>query len=65
MSSVSYANQKAVTDTGEEVILYSNGTWQYTNNLNHETNEITTNPKTFTKPIDSTFLFTNVRLTFK
>lgn len=53
----SYAGQKAVTDTGEEVYLNDNGTWEYTNKPRQKKSVIiTTNKKRFTKPKGATFL---------
>ena len=50
------AQQKAITEIGEEVILYENGTWKYQNQENEDEFEIPTNPKSFTKDEDATFL---------
>ena len=50
------AQQKAITEIGEEVILYENGTWKYQNQENVDEFEIPTNPKNFTKNEDATFL---------
>lgn len=57
MTSTVYAEQRAITDTGEEIVIYSDGTWKYLT----ETGEapaaaIETNPNAFNKPEDSTFL---------
>ena len=56
ISSVSFASQKAITDTGEEVILYDDGSWVYSDKTNQIENEILTNTETFQKPESSTFL---------
>ena len=45
ITTISYADQKAITDTGEEIFIYSDGTWKYINNKN-----------VFNKPDDSSFL---------
>jgi hypothetical protein len=50
------AQKKAITDTGEEVILYSNGTWKYINDSVALNENITTNPKVFKKNAASSFL---------
>ena len=50
------AQQKAVTQTGEEVILYDDGTWKYQNEDLLPETEIPTNPKEFVKDEASTFL---------
>lgn len=50
------AQKKAVTENGEEVILYTDGTWKYINDSAREEKEIPVNPKAFTKGNASTFL---------
>lgn len=50
------AQKKAVTDTGEQVLLYDDGTWKYVNPAKIKETQIATNPKKFTKPSASTFL---------
>jgi len=45
---------RAVTGTGDEVILYNNGTWKYASKLD-SVREVPINPKKFTKGIGSTF----------
>lgn len=52
----SKAQQKAVTETGEEVILYDDGTWKYQNKSPSVTAEIPINPTKFKKGKQSTFL---------
>lgn len=56
------AQQKAVTETGEEVILYDNGTWQYQHENPISEKEIPTNPTVFTKEKESTFLLKSSKL---
>lgn len=52
-----YAGQRAITDTGEEIIINSDGTWQYaTPEGQGSAGGIKTNPQTFSKPKNSTFL---------
>lgn len=52
-----HAQQRAVTETGEEVTLYDNGTWKYLNVLvEEEETIIPTNPQPFLKDEKSTFL---------
>lgn len=55
---VSYtqAQKKAVTEIGEEVILYDDGTWKYQNEDQKLENIIPTNPNKFEKDKGSTFL---------
>lgn len=52
----SIAQKKAVTDAGEEVVLYDNGTWKYVKEPETEKKEIIVNPSTFTKPKSADFL---------
>lgn len=47
---------KAVTETGEEVILYDNGTWEYANKELAVNKDIPVNPTPFTKSDGATFL---------
>ena len=54
--SLTQAQQKAVTETGEEVILYDDGTWQYQNEDLMLAKEISTNPNKFVKDEKSTFM---------
>jgi hypothetical protein len=56
MAMMAYAGQKAITDTGEEVILNSDGTWAYANKASGTKKTIDTNKKEFSKPDSSTFL---------
>ena len=50
------AQQKAVTETGEEVILYDDGTWSYINEYQLSKKDIPTNQNRFEKDYESTFL---------
>jgi hypothetical protein len=50
------ADQKAVTESGDEVILYKNGTWKYKNKDIEYEKTIPTNNTPFTKDKTSTFL---------
>ncbi len=61
LSSISYANQKAITDTGEAVILYRDGTWEYSNNLKKVDSKVKTNKKRFRKSADSNFLLKSTK----
>ena len=56
------AQVKAVTETGDEVILFQDGTWEYQDKENSPEKEIPTNPKDFTRPEDSSFLLKSKRL---
>ena len=61
LAATSYADQKAITDTGEEVILKSDGTWEYSDNAQKATNIIETIKKKFERPKDSSFLLKSVK----
>ena len=61
LAATSYAGQTAVTDTGEKVILNSDGTWVYADNAPKPAKQIETNKKKFEKPKDSTFLVKSTR----
>lgn len=50
-----YGQKRAVTETGEEVFLYDDGTWKYKENPIEE-KEIHVNTKRFTKNKESSFL---------
>ncbi|NJK95667.1 MAG: hypothetical protein HC905_12845 [Bacteroidales bacterium] len=54
MTISAYSQKNAVTDDGEEVILYDNGTWKYIIQPEPEA-EIKVNPVEYTKPKDATF----------
>lgn len=58
------AQKKAVTEIGEEVILYDNGTWEYQNQETTEVTEIPVNPKKFKKDESSTFLLKSQKFNF-
>jgi len=51
-----HAQIKAVTETGEEIFLYEDGTWKYQNEDDFKETEIQTNSKAFKKDDNSTFL---------
>lgn len=51
-----YAGQKAITDTGDVVILNDDGTWVYSDDAKKTTSSIGTNKRKFLKPKDSSFL---------
>lgn len=50
-----YAQITAVTGTGDEVILYENGTWKYAKKSDTAATEIQTNPTNFQKQASCTF----------
>ncbi len=55
-SYISLAQQSAVTETGKEVILYDDGTWKYRSDEDTVKTEISTNPISFSKNSEATFL---------
>ncbi|MEZ4984867.1 MAG: hypothetical protein R2795_07495 [Saprospiraceae bacterium] len=57
-----YAQQKAVTETGEEVLLYDDGTWEYINENTLPLSEIPINPTTFSKDDESSFLLKSSKI---
>ncbi|MEP6794282.1 MAG: hypothetical protein ABJB16_08155 [Saprospiraceae bacterium] len=58
----SYAQQSAVTQTGEQVTLYDDGTWTYVNKDSINADEILTNPEKFTRGEGASFLLKSTRL---
>lgn len=50
------AQINAITETGDEVVLYEDGTWKYLNDSIIEDSEISENDMEFSKDIKSTFL---------
>ena len=50
------AQIKAVTETGDEVILFDDGTWNYLNKDDDSAKVILLNPTVFTRGEDATFL---------
>ena len=54
--SFSNAQQKAVTETGDEVILYDDGTWKYLDEDQIIANDVPINPNKFETDDKSTFL---------
>lgn len=61
LTTSNFAAQKAITDTGEEVILNDNGTWKYLNKTQVSVKKIASNSKKFKKPSQSTFLLKSVK----
>jgi hypothetical protein len=58
-SAAVHAQKKAVTETGEQVILYDNGTWKYESDSTADPSDTTTvrmNPKKFVKSQSASFL---------
>ena len=52
----SYSQTKAITEFGDNVILFDNATWQYNNEEFKLTPETKKNPKSFYKSYNSSFL---------
>jgi hypothetical protein len=55
LAATSYAGQKAISDTGDEVILNSDGTWEYADNGEKTNDKIETNENDFEKSKDASF----------
>lgn len=53
---LSNAQINAVTENGDEVLLYKDNTWKYSNESLNETVQILRNDKPFTKEKKSSFL---------
>lgn len=56
------AQQKAITETGETVILYEDGTWRYQDETAVKETVIPTNPTPFKKDKKSSFLLKSKRV---
>ena len=61
LAATSYASQKAITDTGEEVILNRDGTWEYSDNAQKATKIIEITKKKFERPRNSSFLLKSIK----
>ncbi|MBT8232239.1 MAG: hypothetical protein HKO66_14560 [Saprospiraceae bacterium] len=61
-SNVNYAQINAVTEVGEEVILYEDGTWIFKNGDPIETQEIPLNPTEFSKSDNAGFLLKSEKI---
>ncbi len=59
---IAHAQQKAVTETGKEVILFEDGTWKYQNQEDNAETAIATNPSKFVKDEKATFLLKSSKL---
>ena len=57
------AQQKAVTEVGDEVLLFDNGTWRYADNrASQSSTTVRTNPDRFVKDPDATFLLKSTKV---
>jgi hypothetical protein len=61
---MAFAQQKAVTESGEEVILFEDGTWKFQKDTQITEEKIPVNPKSFKKSTESTFLLKMNRANF-
>lgn len=59
---ISQAQKKAVTETGEEIIIFEDGTWEYQDKESEKETEIPTNSKKFKKTDASTFLLKSSKI---
>ncbi|MCE2682329.1 MAG: hypothetical protein ACK49D_06475 [Flavobacteriia bacterium] len=59
--SLSQAQIKAITENGEEVVLFENGQWEYTEGNEYVEEEILMNPVKFTRPATSAFLLKSTK----
>ena len=59
-----HAQINALTETGDEVILYEDGTWKYVDKEMPESSEIKLNEQEFKKEDDQTFLVKSKNLNF-
>jgi len=59
---LAHSQKNAVTEIGEEVILYEDGTWKYQNEGDLLEKEILTNSTQFIKDKESTFLLKSTKL---
>lgn len=57
-----FGQQKAITDTGAEVVLYNDGTWAYVQKDTLNVEEILTNDTPFKKSKSSSFLIKSKRI---
>jgi len=61
-ATITKAQINAITETGDEVVLYNDGTWKYLNDSTFEASEIPINDKQFVKGKNSTFLIKSTKL---
>lgn len=59
---ISHAQITAVTETGDQVILYDDGTWEYIDQPVLDLVEVKTNPQVFKKGDDATFSLKSTRV---
>lgn len=56
------AQKKAVTEAGEEVILFEDGTWKYEDVVKSVSSEIPINPKNYVKSASAGFLLKSTKM---
>ena len=56
-----YSQKVALTETGEQVIIHNDGTWEYASDTPLSSSEITTNEKKFVKDKSQSFLLKSTR----
>ncbi len=61
LATTCYADQMAITDKGEEITLYDNGTWEYSGRLKNKESTIIVSTDDFEKPDEATFLLKSVK----
>jgi len=61
-SSFCFGQQKAVTENGDEVILYADGSWIYANRQDLNTNDVVLNPNAFSRPSKASFMIKSKRI---
>ncbi len=62
VSIASYAQQTAITETGDMVILYDDGTWSYLHKDTIDADDININPEKFSLSDSSPFLLKSTRI---
>ena len=60
LATTSYASQKAITDTGKEVILHSDGTWEYADTA-QKVAKIKTNKTNFERSKNASFFLKSMK----
>lgn len=63
-TSFCFSQIKAVTETGEQVLLFDDGTWKYADSAKSEEPAISLNPKAFTKSEGANFLLKSTKADF-
>lgn len=61
-ASFGFSQQKAVTENGDEVILYADGSWTYANREALNADDIVLNPNAFSRPSKASFMIKSKRI---